>query len=157
MSSYPQFILAERATKLSKYEVLLLTPEQVSEFNRHFTERNLDIMEPLFKAWLVLKNASLPTESQALQEVTANHTATNIPKKKTNRKRNLPEGPARYDISSPERENILIEQASKKPWPAANKSKEEMKTEARPAWKVKQGKKTPVKSAGKSGQKKMRL
>ena len=107
MSSVPQFTLAERATQLNKYEVLLLTPEQVSEFNRHFTERSLDIMEPLFQAWLVLKNASLPTESQAL------HTSTNIPKKKTTRKRNLPEGPARYDISSPESENMLIEHAIK--------------------------------------------
>ena len=79
-------------------------------------------MEPLFQAWLVLKNASLPTESQAL------HTSTNIPKKKTTRKRNLPEGPARYDISSPEWENILIEQASKKPGPDAKKSKEGMMT-----------------------------
>jgi hypothetical protein len=95
MSSVLQFTLAERATQLNKYEVHLLTPEHVSEFNRDFTERNLDIMEPLFQAWLVLKNASLPTESQALQEVIANHTATNIPKKKTTRKRNLPEGPAR--------------------------------------------------------------
>jgi hypothetical protein len=114
-------------------------------------------MEPLFQAWLVLKNASLPTESQALQEVIASHTATNIPKKKTARKRNLPIGPARYDISSPEWENILIEQANKKPGPAAKKSKEGMKTPAKPAGKSKQGNKTPVRSAGKSGQKKMRL
>ena len=112
MSSVPQFTLAE---------VLLLTPEQISEFNRHYTERNLDSVEPLFQAWLVLKNASLPTESQALQEVIANHTATNIPKKKTTRKRNLHDGPSRYDISSPEWENILIEQASKKTGPAAKK------------------------------------
>ena len=157
MSSVLQFTLAERATQLNKYEVHLLTPEHVSEFNRDFTERNLDIMEPLFQVWLVLKNASLPTKSQALQEVIANHTATNIPKKKTARKRNLSDGPARYDISTPEWENILIEQASKKPGPAAKKFKEGMKTPARPAGKVKQGKKTPVKSAGKSGQENMRL
>jgi hypothetical protein len=62
------------------------------------------------------KNASLPTESQAL------YTSTNFPKKKTTRKRNLPEGPARYDISSPEWENILIEQASKKPGLAVPRS-----------------------------------
>jgi hypothetical protein len=157
MSSVPQFSLAERATQLNKFEVLLLTLEQISEFNRHFTERNLDIMEPLFQAWLILKNASLPTESQALQEVIANHTATNIPKKKTTRKRNLPDGPARYDINSQEWENILIEQASNKPGPAAKKSKEGRKTPPRPAGKATQGKKTQEKSAGKSGHKKVRL
>ena len=71
---------------------------------------------------MVLKNASLPSESQALQEVIASHTASNIQKKKTNRKRNLPEGPARYDINSPEWENILIDQANKKSAPTANRS-----------------------------------
>ena len=33
LSSVPDFSLAERATQLKKYEVLLLTVEQVSEFN----------------------------------------------------------------------------------------------------------------------------
>ena len=113
LTSVPQFSLAERATQLTKYEVLLLTPEQVLEFNKHFADRNLNICEPLFQAWLTLKNASLPSESQALQDVIAGHTASNIPKKKTTRKQNLPKGPARYNINSPEWENILNEQANK--------------------------------------------
>ena len=113
LATVPDFSLAERATQLNKFEVLLLTPEQVSEFNKHFSDRNLKISEPLFQAWLTLKNASLPTESQALMEVIAGHTAANIPKKKTARKQNLPKGPARYNINSPEWENILVDRANK--------------------------------------------
>ena len=86
----------------------------MEEFNKFFLEKNISIQEPIFKAWLVLKNASLPSEAQVLEKIIEDHTAKNIQKKKTNRKRNLPEGPARYDPSSPEWETILIEQASKK-------------------------------------------
>ena len=70
-SVFPQFSLAEWATQLNKFEVLLLTPEQVAEFNKHFLDRNITISHPLFDAWLSLKNASLRTESQALKAVIA--------------------------------------------------------------------------------------
>ena len=49
-----------------------------------------------------------------MKKVLEDHTASNVPKKKTNRKRNLPIGPARYDPSSPEWEEILKDQAAKK-------------------------------------------
>ena len=99
---------------MKKFEFLLLSEETADEFNKLFAERKLDIQEPLFQSWLILKNAFLPTEAQALKKVLGDHTASNVPKKKTNRKRNLPLGPARYDPSSPEWEEILLEQASKK-------------------------------------------
>ena len=69
------------------------------------------------------QDASLPTKAQALKKVLGDHTASNVPKKKTNRKRNLPLGPARYDPSSPEWEEILLEQASKKKKPAQKTKK----------------------------------
>ena len=47
---------------------------------------------------------------------------SNVPKKKSQRKQNLPQGPARYDPSSPEWEKILLEQLDK------NKSKTSSKT-----------------------------
>ena len=108
---------------MQKFEFLLLSEETAEEFNQLFTDRKLDIQEPLFQSWLILKNASLPTEAQALDKVLGDHTASNVPKNKTNRKRNLPIGPARYDPSSPEWEEILQEQASKKKNPAKIKKK----------------------------------
>ena len=114
LTTIPNLSLKERQRELAKFEMLMLSEESVLEFNNTFKERNISHEEPMFKAWLVLKNASLPTEAQVLQQVIEDHTATNVPKKKTTRKRNLPEGPARYDPSSPEWETILKEQASKK-------------------------------------------
>ena len=78
----------------------MLSEETADEFNKLFNERIVNLEEPLFKAWLVLKNASLPTEAQVLEKIIEDHTAKNIPKRKTKRKRQLPEGPARYDPST---------------------------------------------------------
>ena len=114
LSSTPEVSLEERANHLLKYEVLLLTQNQIAEFNQLFSERKLSSADHLFQAWLILKNASLPTEAQALQNVLQSHTASNIPKKKTAVRRNLPSGPARYNPSGPEWEDILEEQAKKK-------------------------------------------
>ena len=47
---------------------------------------------------------------------------SNVPKKKSQRKLNLPKGPARYDPSSPEWKIFLLEQLDK------NKSKTSSKT-----------------------------
>lgn len=110
----PELSLKDRQRQLDKFEMLMLSEETSEEFNKLFTERTVNLDEPLFKAWLVLKNASLPTEAQVLEKIIDDHTAKNIPKKKTNRKRQLPEGPARYDPSSSEWEIILLEQAAKK-------------------------------------------
>ena len=114
LSTIPELSLKDRQRQLNKFEMLMLSEETSEEFNKLFTERTVNLDEPLFKAWLVLKNASLPTEAQVLEKIIDDHTAKNIPKKKTNRKRQLPEGPARYDPSSSEWENILLEQAAKK-------------------------------------------
>ena len=123
LRTVPELSLKERGRQLQKFEFLLLSEETAEEFNQLFTDRKLDIQEPLFQSWLILKNASLPTEAQALDKVLGDHTASNVPKNKTNRKRNLPIGPARYDPSSPEWEEILQEQASKKKNPAKIKKK----------------------------------
>jgi hypothetical protein len=114
LSSLPKFSLADRATQLNKFEVLLLNPDQALEFNTFFDERKLDVPEPLFQAWLLLKNSSLPTEDQAINRVLSNHTASNVPKRKNKRTAAVPMGPARYNPSSPEWEEILHDQAAKK-------------------------------------------
>ena len=55
----------------------------------------------------------MPTEQQIVKAVLNDHLASNVQKKKTQRKRNLPEGPARYDPCSSEWEQILLEQSEK--------------------------------------------
>ena len=93
--SVPEFSLDDRLTQLNKFEVLLLNKSQVLEFNDFYCKKKFDIGEPLFKSWLVLKLASIPTEAEALSRILTSHTATNIPKSKQKRKQNLPAGPAR--------------------------------------------------------------
>ena len=148
LSSTPEVSLADRANHLLKYEVLLLTKNQIEEFNQLFNERNLSSAEPLFQAWLVLKNASLPTEDQALQNVLQSHTASNVPKKKTAIRRNLPIGPGRYNPSGPEWESILEEREKKKKTSPSPKKKKSNKT------KQKTTKKTSQKTAGQTNKKK---
>ena len=95
----------------------------VQEFESLFEKKSINFDEPLFNAWLVLKNSSLPTEAQVVASVLQDHLASNVPKKKTQRKQNLPVGPARYDPSSPEWEMILIEQSEKSSKKSTEKSK----------------------------------
>jgi hypothetical protein len=90
-----------------------LTPEQILQFNECFAARSILSSEPLFQAWIAFKNATLPTEEQAVANVLSEHTASNVQKKKTTRKVNKPVVPARYDPNSPEWEQILLEQSEK--------------------------------------------
>ena len=106
--SIPVFSLADRVNQL---EIVFLTPEQILQFSQCFESRNVSFSEPLFKAWIGFKNATLPTEKQTIENVLTDHTASNVQKKKTNRRINKPSGPARYDPNSPEWEEILLEQS----------------------------------------------
>ena len=72
---FPNLNLKERERQLHKFEFLLLSEETVEEFNQLFADRKLEIQEPLFQSWLILKNASLPTEDQAWKKVLEDHTA----------------------------------------------------------------------------------
>ena len=45
------YSLDERKTMLTKFEVLLLTPPQVAEFNSLYEERRFVQEEPIFSAW----------------------------------------------------------------------------------------------------------
>ena len=109
-----EFTLDDRIIQLQKYEVLMLTPSQVLEFNSLFSAKKFDIGEPLYHCWLTHKLASIPTEAEALRRVLSNHTASQVPKRKAHRKQNLPVGEARYDPTSPEWVSILEEQENRK-------------------------------------------
>ena len=125
----PELTLDDRAIQLNKFEVLLLTPPQVQEFNKFFLQKNFDVTEPLFHSWLSLKLASIPSEFEALQRVLSAHTATNIPKNKQKRKQNLPTGSARYDPTSDQWVAILKEQESKKAGSTAKRKKNDNQKE----------------------------
>ena len=109
-----EFTLDDRITQLQKYEVLMLTPSQVMEFNSLFSAKKFDIGELLYHCWLTHKLASIPTEAEALKRVLSCHTASQVPKRKAHRKQNLPAGEARYDPTSPEWVSILEEQENRK-------------------------------------------
>ena len=95
LKSLPTFTVDDRLTQLNKFEVLLLTPSQISEFNKLYEEKKFDVLEPLFRSWLILKLASIPSEAEALRRVLTKHTSSNVPKRKNQRKENLPVGPVR--------------------------------------------------------------
>ena len=125
----PEFTLDDRAIQLNKFEVLLLTPPQVQEFNKFFSQKNFDVAEPLFHSWLSLKLAAIPSEFEALQRVLSAHTATNIPKSKQKRKQNLPTGSARYDPTSDQWVAILKEQEVRKEGISAKRKKKDTQKE----------------------------
>ena len=133
LESLPEFSLDDRITHLNKFEVLLLTPVQVKEFNDLYSKKKFDVQEPIFHSWLSLKLASVPAEAEALDRVLKAHTMQNVPKRKQKRAQNLPTGivlyfiiqtpfiiqshiigAARYDPTSPEWVSCLEEQENKK-------------------------------------------
>jgi hypothetical protein len=148
----PEISLADRKVHLTKYEVLLLNSDQVEEFNSKFSAGVMESTEPLYQAWLVLKLSTLTTESEALIQVLGNHTATNIPKRVTKRKSVLPDGPPRYDPSSPEWVKILQDRENKEtgqtkkrkvPEPKVSKAKSQPKV-SKPSVKQPSKKKKPM-------------
>ena len=140
LSTVPVYSHEERVTMLNKFEVLLLTHQQVAEFKSKYSTRSLVHEEPLFSAWLTLKLATIPTEKEALDKVLRSHEATNVTKKQTNRKRNVPSGPTRFDPISQDWVNIL-EETSKSA--EAKKKKSDQKDAVKKAQKEKRCKKAP--------------
>ena len=78
----PSFDFSERQRQPQKFELVML-----STLQSRFAEKKVEFNEPLFQAWLVFKNASLPTEQQIIKTVLNDHLASNVKKKKTQRKR----------------------------------------------------------------------
>ena len=99
---------------LRKFEVLLLSPDQVKEFEENFDAKNFSFERSLFQLWLLLKFDTIPSEREALKLVLNKHTAKNVQKKKTDRQVKKPNVPARFDLSSPEFITVLEEKENKK-------------------------------------------
>ena len=90
--------LDEKKTMLTKFEVLLLNPSQVAEFNFLYEQKSWVQDQPIFSSWLTLKLATIPTEKEALDNILRSHKALNVPKRKNKRKQSLPSGPSRLVI-----------------------------------------------------------
>ena len=115
LSTVPQFSLEDRCEQLQKFEVLLLKKNQVDEFNDFFKKKHFNtVKEPLYKAWLNLKFASIGTEVEAVDHLLASKVAKNVQKRKNQRRDNRPTGPARYKPNGPEWNAVLLEQENKK-------------------------------------------
>ena len=152
-NSLPHISLAERKSHLMKFEVLLLNPDQVEEFNVKFSSGLMDSGEPLYQAWLHLKLPTQPTESEAILQVLGSHTASNIPKRGRKRNAVVPDGPSRYDPSSQQwveiledRENKNVSQP-KRPKPTKSKVQSKQTPVSKPKGKQKKPAKKNVKPA----------
>ena len=92
---------------LFQFEAIFLTESQLSRFEDNFKEKNFSHPNPIYRSWLQLKFASLPTETEALESVLEKHSPVNIPRRKKAAKRTEPTGAARCDPTSPEWVDIL--------------------------------------------------
>ena len=86
---------------------IFLTESQLSRFEDLFKEKNFSHPNPIYRSWLQLKFASLPTETEALESVLVKHSPDNIPRCKKAAKHTEPTGAARCDPTSPEWVDIL--------------------------------------------------
>ena len=107
LKTVPEFSIDERIIQLNKFEVLMLTPLQVKEFNEVFVQKDVVYAEPLFNSWLHLNMSTIPTESESIKRILTAHTYSNVPKRRQARQQNLPKGKVRFDPISPvQYENI---------------------------------------------------
>ena len=82
LKTVPEFSIDERIIQLNKFEVLMLTPIQMKEFNELFVQKDVVHAEPLFNSWLHLKMSTIPTESESIKRILTAHTYSNVPNRK---------------------------------------------------------------------------
>ena len=109
LSSDPTYdILVAEQSKLSqedkvwllKRHELLLGPPKVKMFEDLYVKNLLHCPNTEFQAWLLLKQQAVGIEAEALECVLSSRKPKQVPKKKTTRKLDLPEGGDRYDPMS---------------------------------------------------------
>ena len=105
--------LSEWLDELKKFEVIFLSKSQVAKFEEAFKRKKFGYNHTKFQCWLRLKFSSVGTESQAIDHFLSSKLATNVPKRRVKRIQNVPNGSARYDITSEEWKKILNEKKNK--------------------------------------------
>ena len=122
--SMPSYTLYDRADQLEKFQVVFLSKSQVKEFEELFLKKEyVNVKEPLYKMWVLLKFAAAGTEEEAIDWLLTKKVAKNVKKRQNKRKDSQPSGPARYDPSSPEWVAVLTEQQANKKTTSAPKRK----------------------------------
>ena len=108
-SSDPAFdsLVAEQRELTQEHKVwllqrheLLLGPPRVKLFEDLYAKNLLHCPNTEFQCWLLLKQQAVGTEAEALERVLSSRKPKEVPKKKTTRKMDLPEGADRYDLLS---------------------------------------------------------
>ena len=106
-ANHPEFTtlraetLEERIQKLQRFELVMLTPIQIGEFERNFKAGvRFEFSNYLWKSWLQIKLATIGSEKEAFNDFLQAKIPKNIPKRITTRKVNQPVGPDRIDPSS---------------------------------------------------------
>ena len=121
LKSVANVTLVQRQEDLFRYEWVVLSEAQRDEFKDLFDKGILDINEPKFKAWLVLKQAATPppppTEEDVFDQVIRNSVPRNIPRSASKRKPIGPPGPDRNDPNSDAWKEILQEQEDRRKMP----------------------------------------
>ena len=93
--------LEERLQKLQRFQLVMLEPKQISEFEKHFQGGvRFEYSHFLWQSWLHIKLATIVSEKEAVDACLQAKIPRNIPKRVTTRKVKQPIGPDRIDPSS---------------------------------------------------------
>ena len=93
--------LEERLQKLQRFQVVMLEPRQIAEFESNFQAGvRFECSHFLWLSWLHVKMATIVSEKEAVETFLQDKIPKNIPKRVTTRKVNRPAGPDRIDPSS---------------------------------------------------------
>ena len=93
--------LEERLQKLQRFQVVMLEPRQIVEFESNFQAGvRFECSHFLWLSWLHVKMATIVSEKEAVDTFLQDKIPKNIPKRVTTRKVNRPAGPDRIDPSS---------------------------------------------------------
>ena len=106
--------LEEWKYKLATFEHCMISRSRRTQFEDWFQKKNFAMKDSIFQSWLVLKRASIGTETEALDALLEEKTPKNLPKSKSKRNMNYPSGPARYDCSGPEWLELMRSRRQKK-------------------------------------------
>ena len=106
--------LEEWKYKLATFEHCMISRSRRTQFEEWFQKKNFAVKDSIYQSWLVLKRASIGTETEALDALLEEKTPQNLPKSKSKRNMNYPSGPARYDCSGPEWLELMRSRREKK-------------------------------------------
>ena len=106
--------LAERKRRLQRFETVMLSQQQIEMFEELFSKKIFSVPNTDYRAWLCYKIESLGTEGEAIGYVLDCKMPSNVPKKSTKRKNNMPIGVDRYDATSDAMMETFIAKAAKK-------------------------------------------